>query len=563
MNKNDLKEFFEAKKPYILLSSILVFSFVFFGIAIRIQSLFSELVSDAEYLTWHNIFEGAAILVSFTIFVITYYTYNLTNRFRAILFGALFLTVGLIDFFHMFSFKGMPPFFVENVTANRATTFWVAARLIASLGFVLLSFISPDIKVIFNKRFYLIPSLFLSIAIFITVTYFPGLYPPMFLEGKGLTEIKKNLEYVIMALLAIAAIKYFYDYIKKKDYMSVLICGAMLVSIFSEYSFIRYSQIYDIFNYIGHIYKVVSYYMLFRIIFVRNVRKPYLELFEAQTKLRNYADSLDKIVDQRTMQLKRINKRLMDDLDYARDIQKAMLPVIIPEVENLTFHSMYYPAERLSGDFYDIFKVDDEHIGFYICDVSGHGVPAAMLTVFLKQCIETRREADINSDSFSFPSSVLHGIFDSFNNTNFKDEVYMVLIYAIYNINTKKLIYCSAGMNVAPLLIKKDGTMSELPVNGLPICKVKELYDVEYIDSYVELQDGDKLMFYTDGLIDANNIEKQPYTAERLFRVLAANAKEPGKEMLEILKQDLYSFIDGKKIIDDITFFIIDIDKSA
>lgn len=380
----------------------------------------------------------------------------------------------------------------------------------------------------------------------------------MFLEGSGLTQTKKTLEYIIMFLLMISALKFFYDYKKKREYLSLMISTAMILGVFSELAFVSYSQVSDIFNYIGHIFKILSYYLLFRIIFVRNVRQPYIELFEAQTKLRNYADSLDMIVEQRTKQLKRINKRLMDDLNYARDIQKAMLPVVIPEVQNLTFSSMYYPAERLSGDFYDIFKLDDEHIGFYICDVSGHGVPAAMLTVFLKQCIETRREADMNAGTISFPSNVLHGIFDSFNHTNFKDEVYMVLIYAIYNTNTRKLIYSSAGMNIAPLHIKMNGSMTELPINGLPICKVKEIYAVEYIDSYLEMHKGDKLMFYTDGLIDANNMENQPYTAERLFRILSKNSLRTGREMVEALKLDIYSYIDGKKIIDDITFFIID-----
>jgi Serine phosphatase RsbU, regulator of sigma subunit len=559
MRINISRDFIKENKSYLFLFIVFILSCIFFVLAILLQKEFGILINTDTYLAWHNIFESAAILVSFSIFMVSYYTYDLTNRLRTALFGSVFLAVGLIDFFHMLSYKGMPFFFIENTTSNRPTTFWVLARFIAAIAFLILSFVPSEKKAKIDRRVYLFPPVILSIAIFIIVTYIPGFFPAMYIEGAGLTNAKRDIEYFIILLLILSAIKFLYDYIIKKDLLAVLICGSLILSVFSEVAFVSYSQVYDIFNYIGHIYKVLSYYLLFRVIFVRNVQQPYIELSGAQTKLRNYADSLDKIVDQRTMQLKRINKRLMDDLEYARDIQKAMLPAVIPDIQNITFNSMYYPAERLSGDFYDIYKLDDQHFSFYICDVSGHGVPAAMLTVFLKQCIETRREADMNSGSISFPSKVLNSIFDSFNNTNFKDEVYMVLVYAIYNIKTRKLIYCSAGMNIAPLVIKKDGSIMEIAVKGLPICKVKDIYDVEYIDMYIELQVGDKLLFYTDGLIDAKNVENKPYTAERLYELLNKKSNNSGMDLLEDIKYDLYNFINGKKIIDDITFFIIDI----
>ena len=551
----------EQNKPYIFLISITLFSLLLFAFADNFQQPYHKVMGPDLYLTWHSLFEIASVLVSFTNFAVYYFTFNMTGRVRTLVICNFLLVVGFIDIFHTLSFKGMPAFFIENVTANRATTFWIIARLLAAVGFLATSFIRVNKrfrKTGYKRNIFLIVSLLATLAIFYTVTYQGQLLPAMFIEGSGLTETKKYLEYGIILLLAVAAVKHFVEYFSEKDFLSVLLCGSMVLSIFSEFALTNYSQVYDIYNYIGHVYKIIAYFLLFRVIFIRNVQRPYIELSVAQQKLRDYADNLDRVVEQRTMQLKKVNRRLMSDLEYARDIQKAMLPAVIPDIPGLSFASMYYPADRLSGDFYDIFKLDDQHLGFYICDVSGHGVPAAMLTVYLKQCMEARRETDMNSGIVSPPSKVLRSVFDSYNSTSFNDEVYIVLIYAVYNFNTKELVYSSAGMNVEPLLIREDGTVSHIPLMGLPICKVKGFYEAEYDDNRLELKKGDKLMFYTDGLIDAKSVKNIPYTQERLEALLKSNSGCSGKEIVETVKDDLYNFINGKKIVDDITFFVLD-----
>ena len=517
------------------------------------------MISIASYLTWHNIFETSAIIVSMSIFLVSYYTYTQTSRLRTIILGSLLMLVAIVDFGHMLSFKGMPAFFIDNLEANRATTFWIIGRLFYVLFFLLAVFMNFEIRSKINKNLFVLASILISVTILVVATYYPDFLPPMYIEGKGLTPLKIGLEYLIMLLLTVSGIKSLVSYIKTGDKLNALLCGSLILSIFSELAFVSYDQVYDIYNYIGHIYKAIAYFMLFRVAFVRNVQQPYIELYEAERKLRNYADSLDKTVEQRTKQLKNVNKRLMDDLEYAKGIQKAMLPAALPDMLELSFSAMYYPAGRLSGDFYDIFKLDDQHYAFYICDVSGHGVPAAMLTVFLKQCIDNKRDMDLNSGGISFPSKVLLSVFDSFNNTNFKDEVYMVLVYAIYNIKTKKIIYSSAGLNVAPILIKENGDIEEIPIRGLPICKLKNEFNVYYDDSYLDLSKGDKLLFYTDGLVDAKNVENCRYGIDRLKVFLSNNSGLSGEELRNALKQDLYDYINGKKISDDITFFILEI----
>lgn len=549
----------KTDKTYIMILSTIIFVIVVSLAAFYFHEEFASFMSLASYLAWHNMFESISIMVCFSVFIVSYYTFNQTGRLRTIIVGCLLLTVGSLDLFHTLSFEGMPSFFIDNTTSNRATTFWVISRMITAIGFLLAVFIPVERKSKLGRRFFIVPSFVTVMLVFVTVTYFPGLLPQMYIEGQGLTLTKIVLEYVVMCLMAVVAYKYLREYIKNKDALSGLMCSAFILGISAEFLFTVYRQIMDSFNYTGHMYKAIMFFIILKVINSRDVQLPYIELSAAQAELREYAGNLDRIVEQRTRQLKVTNRKLMEDLECARDIQKAMLPVLLPETSNVGFNTCYLPADRLSGDFYDIFRIDEQHLGFCICDVSGHGVPAAMLTVFLKQALWTGQERDRSTGNVSFPSTVLKNLYESFNHTNFEDDVYIVLIYAIYNEATGKLIYSSAGMNTPPILIKKGGNVSELNICGFPICKISQIVDVEYTDTFVELQSGDKLLFYTDGLVEAQNSDRERYSTERLKTVLEGNTELSGNFLSMLLIDDLNGFLQNYKIKDDITFFLMDV----
>ncbi len=561
MGKSLRRDYIKKIKPYFILFFITLFSYLLFRFAHKMQYGFQNLVSVASYLTWHNIFELFSIFVSFSIFFVVYFSLKSRRELRLLIIGNMFLAVGIIDLFHTLSYKGMPDFFIPNFESNRATTFWILARLIAAVGFVLMSIIPVKRETKINRNVMLILIVTMSFLCFYLVTYKPGIFPQMYIEGEGLTAIKITLERFVIALLAVSLVIFFVKYIKNKDYLYLLSAGAMILSIFSEAAFMTYFQVNDIYNYIGHVYKVIAYFLLFRIVFVRGVRQPYIELYEAQEELRLNKENLDNIVEERTAQLSKANKMLTDDMDYARDIQKAMLPSSFPKIAGFKFSAMYHPAERISGDFYDIFRLDDEHIVFYICDVSGHGVPAAMLTVFLKQSIDERRKADFNAGEVTYPANVLKGLYDAFNASNFREDVYIVLIYVIYNIKTKRLTYSSAGMNAKPFLIKNDGTVANIPIYGLPICKLKDIFEPKYYDNHIDMNPGDKLVFYTDGFVDAKNKSNESYSVERLKKLLEDSFHLSGEKLLEAAQNDLFKFIDGEQALDDITFTVLDFFK--
>ena len=301
------------------------------------------------------------------------------------------------------------------------------------------------------------------------------------------------------------------------------------------------------------------YFIIFRVVFIQNIKQPYLELSLARDEIKNYAGNLDRIVEQRTAQIKSINRKLLDDLAYARDIQMAMLPKKLPNSSKTSFEACYFPAEQVGGDFYNVFQIEETKIGMYIGDVSGHGVSAAMLTVFLNQSIKTKKENPHGIREPLLPSEVLTMLFDDFNQAGFSSEVYIVMLYGIYDLISKQLIFASAGLNVAPLIVTPGGKVSELVIKGFPICKFPKSQNIQYYDSRINLNKGEKMLFYTDGLIEAENANQEKYSDFRLKALLHQHKNKEASELSECIKEDLFGFMRDENLKDDITYFIMEI----
>jgi sigma-B regulation protein RsbU (phosphoserine phosphatase) len=299
--------------------------------------------------------------------------------------------------------------------------------------------------------------------------------------------------------------------------------------------------------------------MIFRVTFIQNIRQPYQELSEAKDEIKNYADNLDKIVEQRTEQINVIHKKLLADLEYARDIQMSMIPKKLPDLPKAAFDAFYYPAERVGGDFYNVFRIEDTKIGMYIGDVSGHGVSAAMLTVFLNQSIKTSKENSHGIEEPLTPAEVMEKLYSDFNQTAFTSEVYIVMLYGIFDMITGEFTFASAGLNVPPMILSPAGEVSEFVIKGFPICKFPGGRDPGYYNSTIKLHKGEKVLFYTDGLIDAGNQEKEAYSDTRLKEQLQKCRNMNAPQLVKSLSEHVFKFIGDSKLQDDITFFVMEV----
>lgn len=558
--ENKKSNYIENLKLYKRIILIVLFSIILYIIAGINNDWFMRFISVTDYLTWHMIFEFASVLVSFSIFTVSYFVYEESKKLSMIVLGCAFLMMGTLDALHTFSFKGMSDFFIANTTANRATTLWILSRTFGSLGFLLAVLIPGSVKSDIKKGVFAGLAFSFSILLFLITTYFPNVFPPMLIEDSGLTMIKIIMEYIIISIMAITFVIVLSQYKRTSQIREHQFMMALVFLIFSEFAFTNYGSVYDAFNYIGHIYKIIAYIILYKSIYIDNVSEPYREMKKARNELRDYSDNLNLIVNQRTKDLEDANSMLIKDIEYAREMQLSLMPEQMPEDKSLSFHAEYLPAERLSGDFYNVVKLDEHNIAIYIGDVAGHGVSAAMLTVFANQNLSPLKENENDPYKIVPPNVVLDSIYKNFNNTNFNDETYILMLYGIYNTKTKLFTYASAGMNVSPYLIKDSGEIIEINSKGFSICKLGDYIMPTYENRKIQMEAGNKLLLYSDGLVEARNENDEIYGQEKMKDFLKENYALNASDLVVELKENLYHHIGSiERLKDDVTILIMDV----
>ena len=547
----------QLKQDAATVAAVLLFSLILFNTVTWYEPYLYRVFSIDTFLTWHMVLELLSIVMSSAIFFITYYTFERSHRLRSIVLACTFLAVALVDLFHTLSYKGMPVFLTESSIA-KATTFWILARLIAGFGLLAAAFI-PHNKLLAKHRFFpIVAVLALCGALLYAVTYCLEAFPVLYAEDVGLAPLKIQLEYLIIALHVAAAVFFVRHYLTESDERGYLyIILGLVVGIFSELAFTQYHSIYDTYNLLGHLYKIVAYYLLFRALFVLNVQIPYQVLREAEQQLSSHADTLEQEVLQRTREIAAANERILGDLDYARNIQRALLPTTFPKTQRLDFAAKYLPCEKVGGDFYNVYRLDDDHVGILIGDVAGHGVSAAMITVFIDQNIVVRREAEDGRIRILTPKQVLTNLYYVYNRMTFPDEIYTVLFYGILNTETGVLTYASAGMNTWPLILDARGQVDKLSVVGLPICRMGTYITPSYENLTRTLHPGDALILFTDGLVEIDRSQPEIFSEQNVMEYLRGLRIADAGEIVEELSDAYEAILGGGPMLDDVTILVV------
>jgi signal transduction histidine kinase len=248
----------------------------------------------SSYLVFHNVAEFFSIMVSLSLFSIGWYTYDQSKDRHALFLGTAFLAVGLIDFMHTMSNAAMPDFVTQNSTL-KSTQFWIAARLLDASALMVSAFIYPETQRRWlSKNFLITASLCITGLLFIGVTFFPAHLPSTFVPGVGLTPFKRYAELTVVLMLIVAAAAYWRRMSRTGDRLIIYYLTAFIICIFSELVFASYKTGFDTYNVLGHIYKIMAYYLIYRGIFVTSVNKPYIRLSEAHAKLSVYAERLER-----------------------------------------------------------------------------------------------------------------------------------------------------------------------------------------------------------------------------------------------------------------------------
>ena len=267
---------------WLLLVLAVIFVAVWQAPAIRIMS-----GDDLMPLPMHIAFETFAVVIAMLVFGITWNSYSAERSTNTLILACGFLLVGLLDFGHMFSFKGMPDF-VTPSGPEKAIQFWLTGRFVTA--FVLLAVALRAWRPLTDTRMryaMLASSLVLAVLVYWSVLFHGHKWPDTFIEGHGLTRLKIAAEYLIIFILVVAGVL-FYRVTRRSGTQSVdasNLAAACAVTVLSELCFVLYSAVSDVFNLLGHVYKVIAYIFIYRAVFIDSVREPYLRLRQVKNDL--------------------------------------------------------------------------------------------------------------------------------------------------------------------------------------------------------------------------------------------------------------------------------------
>jgi len=185
---------------------------------------------------------------------------------------------------------------------------------------------------------------------------------------------------------------------------------------------------------------------------------------------------------------------LAEQLRLAGLVQQDFLPTRLPNTSEVQWATTFLPAEWVSGDIYDIARIDEQHIGFYVADAVGHGIPAALLTIFVKQAMVMRETIGDNYRIFS-PAEVIGRLNVRMAAQKLSGYQFATCCYCVLNVKTLQLTYARAG-HPYPILIRPQEQPQQLEIRGSLLGIFEQS---EYITETVQLQPGDKLLLYSDG----------------------------------------------------------------
>lgn len=278
-------------------------------------------------------------------------------------------------------------------------------------------------------------------------------------------------------------------------------------------------------------------------------------LQEENNSLCNKCNELEHELQGTQYRLGRIYSEVEEELEAAQRIQEGLLPKELPEMVNLKSAAIYIPAGKVGGDLYDIIITPRQKIAILIFDVSGHGIPAALIGAMAKMLFAHYLE---KTDS---PAEVFRHVNKQLC-SSIKTEQYLTSFLGIIDPVNNTMTYSRAG-HVAPLVYHAyDQSISRLDSKGFFIGHSALLDIAEYANDIVPLETGDKVLFFTDGLTEGYNPDGVLYGGERLKNIFTRCGSSDVQEIVDTVVLDQEHFRAGSPLRDDFTMLCVEIGDS-
>ena len=249
--------------------------------------------------------------------------------------------------------------------------------------------------------------------------------------------------------------------------------------------------------------------------------------------------------------------RLDEELRLAARLQQDFLPKMLPQLGAVHFHTLFRPAGYVSGDLYDVVRLDERRIGFYIADAVGHGMPAALLTMFIKHALVTK-EIVGNHYRLLSPSESLARLNTDLIDQNLSQAAFATALYGIIDVQTLEVTLSRAG-HPAPLVLRAGGGLETVECDG-PLLGI--FPDEAFVTAKVQLSPGDRLMLYTDG-IEVAFCDDQTVDNERWRQEVLSRREMPSEDLLKEFASRIDNETGSLMPKDDLTVIVLEVKASA
>ena len=240
-------------------------------------------------------------------------------------------------------------------------------------------------------------------------------------------------------------------------------------------------------------------------------------------------------------------ERMEKELSIASEIQRSLLPKKIKIAYGLEISDYFEPAKEVGGDYYDYFMSADDLFGISIGDVSGKGMPASLLMLLVRSVLKTLAGYDSKPDSVMTKLNQI--IYEDIN-----EEMFVTLFYSGFDKESKTLYFSNAGHNPLIWYSNKEGKILEKNIKGLAIGFAE---DYNYKLGSIELEYEDVVVYYTDGITEAENSKKELFGMDRLKDVIEINREKSSPEIKEAILEAVNDFRQDYEQTDDITLVVI------
>ncbi len=252
------------------------------------------------------------------------------------------------------------------------------------------------------------------------------------------------------------------------------------------------------------------------------------------------------------IKMKQALQKMNAETKMAQTIQSGLLPIDDTYWNTVSYSSLYKPADDLGGDFYDLIKLNDDEFLLYIADVSGHGIQAALLAIFMRERVRIHAEA-----ALAGTTNLLSKLVQDFTALDIDSGTYITMVLCKYTKSERTLAIANAGHGCFPLVIRNNGRTESVPTRGIPICMIAGGED--YVEEIVSMNPGDRLVLFTDGIIEeVDSTTGQSFGAEGVRKLAEKYHEYNGGYLARMIMDESahYALVNAK---DDRTIIVADI----